>query len=209
MNPAPVSGPGSGAGFSLVELLVSMGLGTMVLATGVALVLGHARWTFQLRQEAHALAGLHWAIEQTAADLYSAGIDPQGIHPLDPLEISRDAFSRAADLDGDGRVDTRSAESVSVLLSPQGDLIRQVGRQRMALLSGVAPGGFSLQTFDRFGERREPAASAEPTGSLMPPSTLDAEVARVLFRIDTLRGGRLTSSVALRWVARRENATLP
>lgn len=200
-----------GAGFSLVELLVSMGLGTLVLATALALVVGHARWSLRLRQEAQALAGLHWAMQRIASDLYMTGLDPQQRYSSDISSgISSDSerdnladrfalgmwqFSRAADLDGDGQVDKRSSESVTIFVSPEGDLMREVGRQRMPLLEGLRPAGFELQGVDRFGAFLARPVAAPTSGS---------GVARVLFKIDTVDAGALASSVALRWVFWRD-----
>ncbi len=178
------------AGFSLVELLVSTGLGTLVLAMALALALGHGRSLVGLRAEAQALADVHWSMQQIAADLAAAGIDPQRVVFPEPLRMGAHTFSRIADLDGDGEVDRHSREFVTLLVSSRGALIRSVGRQRMALLEGVLPQGFVLRAMERSGRRSNRELLDEIT---------DGKVARVTFSIETVNGGKFSSSTALRW----------
>ncbi len=178
-------------GFSLVELLVALGLGTLVLAIAFALLLGHARLFFRLQGEAYALAGLHWAMQQIAADLYVTGLDPQGVPLSRTLVILDKGFSRLADLDGNGVIDSRSSESVTVSYSSRGDLRRTVGRQPMALLAGLRPGGFTVRFIG--------ASEAVPAGLEM-AATEGRERAQVQFAIGTTEGGFLSSRIAMRWI---------
>ena len=186
------------AGFSLVELLVSAGLGTLVLSMALALAMGHGRSMVELRAEAQALADIHWSMQQVAADLAAAGIDPQRVVFPEPLRMGAHGFSRIADLDGDGEVDRRSREFVTLLVSSRGALIRSVGRQRMALLEGVMPQGFVLRAMERSGRRSNRELSGENNGENNDGIT-DGTVARVTFSIETAHGGKFSSSTALRW----------
>ena len=187
------------AGFSLVELLVSTALGTLILAILVALVLGHAGSMYRLRKQAQALVDLHWAAERMAADLRAAGLDPQqAVFPA-PLRIGARTFSRAADLDGDGLVDRRSREYVTFRVSDRGELMREVGRQRMALLAGLVGSGLDLRALDEFG------GLLTEGGSWM---AAERKVARVVFSIDTASSEPLMSSVALRWVHGEDSSGL-
>lgn len=186
------------AGFSLVELLVSTGLGTLVLAMALALALGHGRSMVGLRAEAQALADVHWSMQQIAADLAAAGIDPQRVVFPEPLRMGAHTFSRIADLDGDGEVDRHSREFVTLLVSSRGALIRSVGRQRMALLEGVLPQGFVLRAMERSGRRSSRELLDGITGEITDEIT-DGKVARVTFSIETVNGGKFSSSTALRW----------
>ena len=190
------------AGFSLVELLVSAGLGTLVLSMALALAMGHGRSMVGLRAEAQALADIHWSMQQVAADLAAAGIDPQRVVFPEPLRMGAHGFSRIADLNGDGEVDRRSREFVTLLVSSRGALIRSVGRQLMALLEGVMPQGFVLRAMERSGRRSNREFSGENSGENndgITDGTTDGTVARVTFSIETARGGKFSSSTALRW----------
>lgn len=182
------------AGFSLVELVVSAGLGTLVLAMALALALGHGRSMVGLRARAQALADVHWSMQQIDADLAAAGMDPQRVAFPQPLRIGAHTFSRIADLDGDGEVDRHSREFVTLLVSSRGALIRSVGRQRMALLEGVLPQGFVLGAMARSGRRSNRELPDGLTDGLT-----DGTVARISFSIETVNGGKFSSSTALRW----------
>lgn len=186
------------AGFSLVELLVSAGLGTLVLSMALALAMGHGRSMVGLRAEAQALADIHWSMQQVAADLAAAGMDPQRVVFPEPLRMGAHGFSRIADLNGDGEVDRRSREFVTLLVSSRGALIRLVGRQRMALLEGVMPQGFVLRAMERSGRRSNRELSGENNAENNDGIT-DGAVARVIFSIETAHGGKFSSSTALRW----------
>ena len=186
------------AGFSLVELLVSTGLGTLVLAMALALALGHGRSMVGLRAKAQALADVHWSMQQIAADLAVAGIDPQGVVFPEPLRMGAHAFSRVADLNGDGAVDRHSREFVTLLVSRRGALIRAVGRQRMALLDGVRPQGFVLRAMERSGRRSNREWLDEIPDGITVEIT-DRAVARIAFSIETVNGDKFSSSTALRW----------
>lgn len=190
------------AGFSLVELVVSAGLGTLVLAMALALALGHGRSMVGLRARAQALADVHWSMQQIAADLAAAGMDPQRVAFPQPLQIGAHTFSRIADLDGDGEVDRHSREFVTLLVSSRGALIRSVGRQRMALLEGVLPHGFVLGAMERSGRRsnRElPDGLTDGFTDGFTDGLTDATVARITFSIEMENGGKFSSSTALRW----------
>ena len=181
-------------GFSLVELLVSMGLGTLVLAMALALAVGHGRSMVGLHAEAQSLADVHWSMQQIAADLAAAGTDPQGVVFPEPLRMGANRFSRIADLDGDGEVDRHSREFVTLLVSSRGALIRSVGRQRMALLEGVKPQGFVLRAMERSGRRSNRELLDGGADGIT-----DGTVGRVTFSIETVNGGKFSSSAALRW----------
>lgn len=186
------------AGFSLVELVVSAGLGTLVLAMALALALGHGRSMVGLRARAQALADVHWSMQQIDADLAAAGMDPQRVAFPQPLRIGAHTFSRIADLDGDGEVDRHSREFVTLLVSSRGALIRSVGRQRMALLEGVLPQGFVLGAMARSGRRSNRELPDGFTDGLT-DGLIDGTVARISFSIETVNGGKFSSSTALRW----------
>ena len=186
------------AGFSLVELVVSAGLGTLVVAMALALALGHGRSMVGLRARAQALADVHWSMQQIDADLAAAGMDPQRVAFPQPLRIGAHTFSRIADLDGDGEVDRHSREFVTLLVSSRGALIRSVGRQRMALLEGVLPQGFVLGAMARSGRRSNRELPDGFTDGLT-DGLIDGTVARISFSIETVNGGKFSSSTALRW----------
>ncbi len=77
--------------------------------------------------------------------------------------ISQEGLTFHADLDGNGRIDTRSSESIGLYLNRGRNstrLIHKIGRQPMALAEG-SDGAFSLTAYDRSGApTRDPARAS-------------------------------------------------
>jgi Tfp pilus assembly protein PilW len=148
------------AGFSLVELVVALGLGlalTVATIAAAATALRHAG-RFALRAEADDLASA--ALEAFTLDVRRAGFDPRAVTvaPLALATASRLAIQ--ADLDGDGAIDATSEETTTIACDvPGGRLSRIVGAQSLPLANGVV--GCTLAYADATG-----AAIAVPPGGL-------------------------------------------
>ncbi len=128
----------SRAGFSLVELVVALGLGLLVSVAAVAAAATALRHVarFALRAEADDLAYL--ALETFAFDVRRAGFDPRaiGVAPLAAASASR--LTIESDTDGDGTVDGSSEERTTIACDvPGGRLSRIVGSQSLPLANGV------------------------------------------------------------------------
>ena len=179
-------------GSSLVELLVSLALGAVLLATFSSLLVFHRHWNLRLLEEARELGDLHWASIQILTDLRQAGLAPS--RPIDgpTFTMGLGHFSRHADLDGDGSIHKYSTEAVTFYLSGSQALIRQVGRQRMALLENLVPDGFRLEAFDHQG-----AVVALPEGAAGISAGIFSGVARVALRLRSQGGASVETSVAL------------
>jgi hypothetical protein len=149
-------------GTSLVELLVGAAVGLLVLTavTGTLAAGGRALVRGGARAEAADTAAL--AIEAFLFDARRAGHDPSaaGIEPLVQADAERLAVQ--ADLDGDGTVDTASAELVAWRCNAAARrLSRLVGAQSLPLADRVARCRFDY--LDRDG-----------TVLAIPPGGLDA-----------------------------------
>jgi Tfp pilus assembly protein PilW len=142
----------SAAGLTLVELLVGLGLvlaAAAILATLARTTLGAWR-----RAAAHAAATDEalGALEHLTRDLRVAGYDPLGRGVGGLVNAAADRVTITADLDGDGRIDARSAEHVAYQRARgSGDLLRVVGRQALPILSALAPDGLTLTYRDAEG----------------------------------------------------------
>jgi Tfp pilus assembly protein PilW len=158
------------AGFSLLELLVALGLGLALTVAAVATVATALRHVggFALRAEADDLAYL--ALEAFTLDVRRAGFDPRaaGVAPLTVATTSRLVVQ--ADLDGDGTIDGASEESTTIACDVPGRrLSRIVGSQSLPLANGVV--GCTLAYADASG-------AAIP----VPPGGLDAAARRSVRR---------------------------
>jgi prepilin-type N-terminal cleavage/methylation domain-containing protein len=135
---APTLAPmrwGAARGFTLVELLVALGVLGLVMA-GVASVLDAGQRAYlwgAARVEAQQSARV--ALERMARELREAGYDPQGvgIQPIVAAEPARLVFQR--DLNGNGRVDP-TRERVTYLL--RGTVLRRdAGGGAQPVIEGV------------------------------------------------------------------------
>lgn len=141
------------AGTTIVELLVASLVGLGVVAAAVQLLRTHAHVALRTQAALGASSGAAWALRVALEDVKRAGADP--------AERDLEAVAGAAstwiatlrDLDGDGRIDDRSAESVGVAWSESGagSVARRVGAQSMAIVSRVPRGGLRLRYYDADG----------------------------------------------------------
>jgi type II secretory pathway pseudopilin PulG len=126
------------AAFSLVELLVALGVGMGLAIVGVAALATALRHlaAFAVRAEADDIALL--AAEAFMLDVRRAGYDPQatGVEPL--FEATTTRLGMQADVDGDGVIDATSAEQTIFACDlPGGRLSRIIGSQSLPLANGV------------------------------------------------------------------------
>jgi hypothetical protein len=136
----------------LLESLAAVALETLVLAALLAQLvaaveLGGAAWAmhariFEVRQAEDLIL--------TALTRAGEGLDGQ----LCIRASSETVLELAADLDGNGRVDTDSAERTALLVDrdagERSRLVHRMGRQSMTILSGLAPNAH-LVALDRYG----------------------------------------------------------
>ncbi len=144
------------SGLTLVELLIGLAMTSIMLGALTSLVtvtLGTWRRSIAAAEAAdEALA----ALDQITRDIRVAGYDPrqQGLPGL--VKATTRRIAMAADLDADGRVDSRSKELIAYRRSRRGDLVRVVGRQAMPLLSGLAVDGLEFTYRDDQARRVDP-----------------------------------------------------
>lgn len=146
-------------GFTLVELLVGMVLGLVAAAAMTALVrVGVAAWERAGAQAERALE-IAAAADQLARDLRVAGYDPAGAGIAALTLTAGDRVEIAADLDGNGVIDTTSEEQIAYRVAPSSrSLQRVVGAQTLPILAEVS--GFSLAYRGADGVPLDPAAAA-------------------------------------------------
>ena len=114
-------------GYSLVELLVAMGLlGLLLSATGLLLSGALAAWDWGAGR-VEAQQSVRPALERMARELREAGYDPTGagIEPLLVIEPARVVFQR--DLNGNGVVDPTWERVTYLLRSGETALRRDAG----------------------------------------------------------------------------------
>lgn len=139
------------AGFTLVELLVGTALGLVTAAALTALLAAGAAARVRAADGAEAVAAAAGAVDQVARDVRLAGYDPRALGFAAISGATAATIVLAADLDGDGIVDTGSEEQVGYRVSGGDTLQRTVGRQTLPLLSDLAPDGFRLRYLDAQG----------------------------------------------------------
>jgi Tfp pilus assembly protein PilW len=126
-------------GCGVAELLLGMTLALVVLAGLLgALAVGSAALTSAGRRT-EASDTLQLATEALLIDVRRAGFDPRrvGVEPLS--EASSESLTLAADLDGDGTIDTASSEQIRYrCMATGGRLSRLVGGQSMPLAAGLS-----------------------------------------------------------------------
>jgi len=134
----------------IVELLVGTLLALLVLGALTAAVAVGARLvvTGGARGEAEDIAQL--AVEAFTFDARRAGYDPAAAGIETITQARPDTVTLAADLDGDGVVDTASEEQTAYACSAANQrLSRIIGRQSLPLADGVSACG--LRFFDATG----------------------------------------------------------
>ncbi|HEY2389415.1 MAG TPA: prepilin-type N-terminal cleavage/methylation domain-containing protein [Candidatus Binatia bacterium] len=134
-------------GFTLLELLVATAMAALAAAAFTALLQATLGARHQAADGAEAVAAVAAAIDQVVRDVRLAGYDPLARGVAAVPAGSATSLVVAADLDGDGVVDTSSEEQIGYRVS--GDTLeRTVGRQTLPLLDELTPGGFQLQYRD-------------------------------------------------------------
>lgn len=122
-------------GFTLVELLVAMGLGGLVMAGTLGLLLAGQGAYAAGAARAEATQGARVGLERMATELRQAGYDPQGagFDPITLAEPERVTFLR--DLNENGVIDP-TRERVTYLL--RGTVLRrEAGGGAQPLVDGV------------------------------------------------------------------------
>ncbi len=143
----------SEAGTTIVELLIASLVGLGVVAAAVQLLRTHADVALRTQAALGASSGAAWALRVALEDVKRAGADPAG-RDLEAVAAAGSTWiATLRDLDGDGRIDDRSAESVGVAWSERGtgSVARRVGAQSMAIVSRVPRGGLRLRYYDADG----------------------------------------------------------
>ena len=145
-------------GSSIVELLLASTLGMLVVLAAVEILRVHAALALQVQAELTASTTATWALRTALRDIRTAGADPRqgGVTAL--AEASRDSMTLLSDRNGDGFVDDRSHEAISIRWSERrgGGISRRVGLQSMVLASRVSRDAFRLRYFDREGREVSP-----------------------------------------------------
>ena len=167
-------------GFTLLELLVATALAALGAAAFTALLVATLAARRQAAGGAEAVAAVAAAVDQIARDVRLAGYDPQAGGVVGLPTATGATLVVAADLDGDGAVDTSSEEQIGYRLLND-TLERTVGRQSLPLLDELAPGGLLLQYLDATGGPIDPAAP----GAL---STIRAVTVDLTVRATTAHG---------------------
>jgi len=134
-------------GTTLVELLVAAALALVTCLAAISLLALHASIARSLQSELAAGSACAWALEVALRDVQLAGNDPRGVGVVALRAGSADSLELDADLDGDGSVDTSSAErrALSWGASSGGRVLRRLGAQSIGIASPVATGGFALR----------------------------------------------------------------
>jgi len=126
---------------SLLETVAALGLGAMLLATlagtlVVAIDVGRGGWDLYLRT----------ANQRQVENLIDVAFGRAGAGPLGPPALHSARFDQVvldADIDGDGRIDSSSAERTSFLLQRDGhgrtSLLHRIGRQSMTISTSLSP----------------------------------------------------------------------
>ena len=139
----------------MFEVLVATAIGTLAAAAFTALLVASLAARRQAADGAEAVASVAAAVDQIVRDVRLAGYDPQAHGIIGLPAATATTLVVAADLDGDGSVDTASEEQIGYRLL--GDTLqRTVGKQNLPLLSEVAPGGLLLQYLDASGSTIDP-----------------------------------------------------
>jgi prepilin-type N-terminal cleavage/methylation domain-containing protein len=139
--------PRRARGFTLLEVLVATALAALAAAGFAALLTATLGARHQAADGAEAVASVAAALDQIARDVRLAGYDPQSRGAGGITSATAASLVVAADLDGDGLIDTSSEEQIGYRVSAD-TLQRTVGRQTLPLLDELAPGGFQLQYRD-------------------------------------------------------------
>ncbi|MFP6664877.1 MAG: hypothetical protein VCC00_11790 [Deltaproteobacteria bacterium] len=194
----PAAGESAAPGFTLVELLVALGLGLSVLALLSSVLVLHLRLARQVQAEARMVGDLAWAMRVVSADLRDAGLDPSLAGHAAFASAGPRGFVRLADRNGDGQIDERSEEMVGMVQNAGSSLLRRVGRQGMSVLQGLPDDGFRTIFFDAEG-------AVLGTEGIALSAAQRQQVARVRFEVEvareaqSLRGRfRLQTTTALR-----------
>jgi len=128
----------SSRGFSLVELLVALGLGLAIAISAVAAVATGLRALARLALRAEAEDVLTLGLEAFMLDVRRAGFDPRATALPAIVDATASRLALQADLDGDGLVDATSEESTAIACDvPGGRVSRIVGSQSLPLANGV------------------------------------------------------------------------
>jgi Tfp pilus assembly protein PilW len=140
-------------GATLIELIVGTALGLAVMLGITTLLSAALAARARAADRSAAVTALAGAVDQITRDVRLAGFDPTGSGIVALSGASATSVTIAADLDGNGAVDTASEEQVAYRLSGAGGdtLQRVVGRQTLPLLSELAGGGFRLRYRDSGG----------------------------------------------------------
>jgi hypothetical protein len=184
-------------GTSLLEVLVVAQLATLVLACALTLARTHVAVARGLQATLSARAAAEWALGVAVRDIALAGADPTRAGITAVSAATATSLVLEADRDGDGAIDTSSAERVQLaqLARPPGSpvrLVRSLGGQAMPIASNLAPDGFRLRYFD--------ADGAEIAGSGVELDEAERErIRRVTLEIAVREdAGRSSAEVRLR-----------
>jgi len=153
-------------GFSLIELVVALGIGLALGVGGMAAIATALRHLagVALRAEADDLA--HLALETFTLDVRRAGYDPRAVGVEALVEATPTRLGLAADLDGDGAVDAASEERTTLVCDvPGGRLSRILGTQSLPLANRITACAFGY-------------ADANGLALVPPPAGLDAAARR-------------------------------
>jgi Tfp pilus assembly protein PilW len=133
-------------GSIIVGPLVGATLGLIVLA-GVTVALAQATsWVRRANRRAEVEDAADLVAQTLAFDIRSSGWDPAGTSGARLVQASPSALEVLVDRDGDGAIDTASAERVRWRWTPgTRTLSRQVGRQSMPLADTIVRAAFEYR----------------------------------------------------------------
>jgi Tfp pilus assembly protein PilW len=162
MRSAPAGGDGHARGLTVVELLVGLGLALAALAGASALLEATRAALHRAGRRAELARAVGDAVDQLARDVRVAGYDPRATGIVALATAAPSQLVLHADLDGDGTIDSASAEVIGWRLTGAGTLQRALGAQTMPIVSHVPAGGFALRYLDGDGAALDPTSPETP-----------------------------------------------
>lgn len=180
-------------GLALLELVAAAALGGVVAAGAISLLAAQGRLARRTQAALERIDEARWALAVMTRDIELAGADPSRAGVGGVVAARAERVVLASDRDGDGQIDAASRERIEIAPSAGGGsrLIRAVGRQRMALLSGLRRVRFRF--FGASGEEIRGGGAGGGLGAGALGSVrwieLDLEARDALGRVVRLRGG--------------------
>jgi type IV pilus assembly protein PilW len=121
----PLAGTGGNGGFTLVELMVAMGIMLIVLTAIISLFTSLNRMYTTQGVAAGVQQVTRAGIDIMTRNIRMAGFNPLNLSHIGILEAASDSIRFAYDTDADGNIATNGDEDVGYLLNADNQLIQQ------------------------------------------------------------------------------------